>query len=162
MSQHFLDVYGCRLCEKEIATGNRIKKEYICCDQPMRMIKENIAYEQTDSAEWPVDKLVTSVDGNVGLTGKDYVAKTILLTPAMEVKVLSFKANQETVYEKSENDISLFVIEGSGIMALGYEDIEISESSVVVVPKGMLWGIKNSNSSPLIVLQTINRNKNFA
>lgn len=161
MAGEFLDVYGCRLCEREVASGNGLNKEYFCCDQPMRIIRENAERQNINSEEWPTAKLVASVDGNVEFTGKDYVARTILATPAMEVRVLSFKSLQETVYEKAVSDLSLYVIEGSGVMALGYEDIEISEASVVVVPRGMLWGIKNTNSSQLVVLQTINANKYF-
>lgn len=161
MTQEFFDVYGCRLCERQVATENGINKDYMCCDQPMGLVRENAEFVKIDSADWPSEKLVASVSDKLEFTGNDYTARTILSTPAMEVRVLSFKSGQETIYEKAESDLSLFVTEGSGFMALGYDDIEISKSSVVVVPRGMLWGIKNTNSSPLVVLQTLNGSKYF-
>lgn len=112
-------------------------------------------------AEWSAEKLVALLDGAFGFTGNDYTAKTMIYTPTIEVRVLAFKSGQETIYEKAANDLSLYIIEGSGILALGNHDMEVEKSSVVVVPGGMLWGIKNNNNSPLVVLQTINNNNNL-
>lgn len=104
------------------------------------------------------DKLVAVLDGAFDFTANDYTARTVIHTPATEVRLLTFKSGQETSYEKAGNDLSLYIIEGSGILALGNEDLEVGKSSVVVVPGGMLWGIKNNNSSPLVVLQTKSNN----
>lgn len=115
-------------------------------------------YGTARPVQWSADKLVAVLDGSVGFTGNDYTARTVVYTPTIEVRLLAFKSGQETIYEKAESDLSLYIIEGSGILALGNDDLEVSKSSVVVVPGGMLWGIKNSNNSPLVVLQTVNNN----
>lgn len=101
--------------------------------------------------------LVAVLDGTVGFPVDSYSGKVLISTPSTEVRVMGFRAGQETVYEKTANDQTLYIIEGSGILALGYEDLEVGKNSVAVVPKGVLWGIKNNNSSSLVILQTINK-----
>lgn len=159
MDRDIYDVYGCSVCEREIMTGTGNEKEYFCCDLPMKIIEQGSEYEKAGPAEWSADKLVAVLDGAVGFTGNDYTARTVIYTPTIEVRLLAFKSGQETIYEIAGNVLSLYIIEGSGILALGNDDLEVGKSSVVVVPGGMLWGIKNNNNSPLVVLQTIN-NKN--
>lgn len=159
MAKNYFDVFGCSLCEREVVTESGTKKEYVCCDLPMRMVKENTDFEKIDSTEWPAEKLVATLKDEVRFTETDYIGKVLVATPAIQVKVLSFKAGQETIYEKAGNDMSLFVIEGDGVLALGYEDVPLTESTVVVVPKGMLWGVKNTGGSAMVILQTANRNK---
>ncbi len=157
MAKSFYDVYGCSLCEREIMTETGEKKEYVCCDLPMRMVRENTEFEKVDSTEWPAEKLSVNLEEEIGYSEKDFVAKSLIATPNTEVRALTFKAGQETVYEKAGHDMSLFVVEGTGIMALGYQDLELVKSTTVVIPKGMLWGIKNTGGSPMVVLQTINK-----
>jgi|GEM_PF-4463310 len=152
---NLFDVYGCRLCEREMVTESGTKKEYVCCDLPMRLVKENTEYEKVDSAELPGQKLTATLDEEIGFTDNALVGKTLIATPALQVKVLGFRPEQETVYEKAAGDMSLFVVSGEGLLALGYEDLEIYKSSVAVVPGGMLWGIKNTGNSPMVVLQTM-------
>jgi len=89
---------------------------------------------------------------------KNFVGKLLVDTPAVEVRLLNFRVGQQTPYEMAEYDLSLFVTEGTGNLALGYEDIELTKSTVVVVPKGMLWGIKNSGNGNMTILQNINKN----
>lgn len=155
----FFDVYGCPLCEREIITESGKKKEYVCCDLPMRLVKESAEFEKVDSAEWPAEKLVAIVKEEAGYQDDSYVGKTLVATPTTEVRILSFKSGQETTYEKANFDLSLFVVEGSGILALGYEDLELTESTVVVVPRGMLWGVKDTGATPMTIVQTINKNR---
>lgn len=103
-------------------------------------------------------KLVSFLKEDTGFMDTDFVGQPLVTTPTTEVKALSFKAGQQTSYEKARYDLSLYVVEGSGTLALGYEDVDMTKSSVVVVPKGMLWGINNTGGSSLVVLQTVNKN----
>lgn len=158
MVRNLFDVYGCPLCEREVATETGTKKEFVCCDLPMRLVRENSEYEKLDSAEWPADKLSAVVAEEVGYSDNAVVGKMLVSTPAMEVRVLTFREGQETVYEKAKHDASLFIIEGDGILALGYEDIELVRSSVAIIPRGMLWGVKNTGNSTMVALQTVSKN----
>jgi len=157
MAKSFYDVYGCPLCEREIATETGTQKEYVCCDLPMRLVRENTEYEKVDSLEWPAAKLTAVIDEEVGYSDNAVVGKMLVSTPTMEVRVLTFREGQGTIYEKAKHDSSLFIVEGTGIMALGYEDIELVNTSAVIVPKGMLWGIKNNGNSSMVVVQTVSK-----
>lgn len=58
MARNFFDVYGCTLCEREVVTESGTKKEFVCCDLPMRLVKEGTEFEKIDSGEWQADKLI--------------------------------------------------------------------------------------------------------
>ncbi len=156
---NFFDVYGCPLCEREVITEAGPKKEYVCCDLPMRLVKGNTEFEKVDSTEWPAEKLTAVLQEETGFAESNSVSKILIGTPTVEVKMLGFKSGQETTYEKARFDLTLFVVEGTGSLALGYEDVELAQSTVVVVPKGMLWGIKNTGSSFMTVLQIVNKSR---
>ena len=104
------------------------------------------------------ENLVVVVNKETIFMEKNFVGKLLVDTPAVEVRLLNFRVGQQTPYEMAEYDLSLFVTEGTGNLALGYEDIELTKSKVVVVPKGMLWGIKNSGNGNMTILQNINKN----
>jgi len=104
------------------------------------------------------ENLVVVVNKETIFMEKNFVGKLLVDTPAVEVRLLNFRVGQQTPYEMAEYDLSLFVTEGTGNLALGYEDIELTKSTVVVVPKGMLWGIKNSGNGNMTILQNINKN----
>lgn len=108
---------------------------------------------------WSAEKLVAVVNEDDGFGDKNFSGKVLVNTPTIEVRLLNFRAGQQTPYEKAGYDLSLFVTEGSGNLALGYEDIELSKSLVVVVPKGLLWGVKNSGNGNLTIIQNINKNQ---
>lgn len=110
---------------------------------------------------WSAEKLVAVVNEDAGFVDKNFAGKILVNTPTIEVRLLNFRAGQQTPYEKAANDLTLFVTEGAGNLALGYEDIELTKSTVVVVPRGLLWGVKNSGNGNLTIIQSINKNQCF-
>lgn len=114
------------------------------------------------SIELSAEKLIAVVDEDTGFTDENFAGKLLVNTPTIEVRLLNFRAGQQTPYEKAGCDLSLFVKEGTGNLALGYDDIELTKSTVVVVPRGMLWGIKNSGNCNMTILQSIIKNQSLS